>query len=524
MKKICIYSNIGLFNEFYDIQLEIAQKHLEKGDKVEFLFCDGLIPICEINIHKNIDVCLKCIGRRNYGLKLLKGRVKKYNLLQFSNLKDLNFIQNYSTNFNDMNNLKDCNFEDFKIGLSVYSSIADINREHEPNYEEYKVEIKKFIKAALRTYLSTKRYIEKRRPDIVYIFNGRHALEKPVIAACRKHSTQFFTHENAYNGGYALCKNTQPHDYKFYNYKADLLWKDKTIKKSMKERIGKFFFDNNIGIHQGKIIINNKPREIIINNKLKQNLDVFKFRNTKPENWSNDFHNIIIFQSSTFEQMTAQDYFNYKKIYKSHFEAIIKIVRDCLNSNPKIRFYLRLHPSMTIWGKPTQELKQLMSFDFRFENLFLIKPDDPCCSYHLMENSDKVISFMSTTAVEAAYRKIPSIVLEEPVFRPYDCVYKPKDHSEVIELVTNLNLKPKPNTDCLKFSYLQMSYGIKPKYYQRDPTKSYEENWGLFKGKKVVINKFYKLIIDVLHRQRMHIFHEMLNSFQKHLLNYLYKI
>lgn len=524
MKNICIYSNIGLFNEFYDIQLEIAQNHLNKGDRVEFLFCDGLIPICEINILKDIDICFKCIGRRNYGLKLLKGRVKKYNLLQFSTFSDLRLIQDYRYIFKDINDLKNYKFEDFEIGLSVYSSIADIKREHEPEYVEYKIEIKKFFKAALRTYLSAKRYIKKRNPDIIYIFNGRHALEKPVIAACRKYSIQFFTHENAYNGGYALCKNTQPHDYKFYNNKADLLWHDNKIENSLKERIGRAFFEKRIGIYQGNITIKKRSKEITINQHLKQNSDVSRFKNIKPKNWSKEFHNIIIFQSSTFEQMTAQDYFNYDKIYKSHREAIIKIVTHCLNSHPKIRFYLRLHPSMNMWGEPTQELRQILSFNNKYDNLFLIKPNDPFCSYHLMENSNKVISFMSTTAIEAAYRNIPSIVLEEPVYRPYNCVYKPKDHNEVINLVTNFNLQPKPNNDCIKFGYLQMSYGIKPKYYERDPTKSYDQNWGLFKGKKVVTSKFYQLIINFLHKQKLFFLHNALNSFQNHLLKYLYKI
>ena len=77
MRKVCIYSNIGHFIELYEIQLEIAQRHLDNGDSVEFLFCDGLIPICEINLNKEIDICLHCISRRNQGLKLLKGKYKK---------------------------------------------------------------------------------------------------------------------------------------------------------------------------------------------------------------------------------------------------------------------------------------------------------------------------------------------------------------------------------------------------------------------------------------------------------------
>ena len=76
-KKVCIYCNVGHFIEVFEIQLEIAQQHLDRGDSVEFLFCDGFIPICEINIKKELETCLYCIGRRNSGISLLKGKVSK---------------------------------------------------------------------------------------------------------------------------------------------------------------------------------------------------------------------------------------------------------------------------------------------------------------------------------------------------------------------------------------------------------------------------------------------------------------
>ena len=148
--KICIYCNVGHFKEIFEIQLEIAQQHLDKGDHVEFLFCDGFIPICEINIKKELDTCLYCIGRRNTGISLLKGKVVKKSLIQFSKFEDICKIKNLRTAFDNLKDLSNYKLEEFDIGQSVYSSIADIKREHLPDITKYKSEIERFISNLIR--------------------------------------------------------------------------------------------------------------------------------------------------------------------------------------------------------------------------------------------------------------------------------------------------------------------------------------------------------------------------------------
>ena len=117
--KVCIYCNVGHFTEVFEIQLEIAQQHLDRGDSVEFLFCDGFIPICEINIKKKLDTCLYCIGRRNSGISLLKGKVVKKSLIQFTKFQDIQKVKNLKTHFDSLEDLKNYKLENFDIGQSV---------------------------------------------------------------------------------------------------------------------------------------------------------------------------------------------------------------------------------------------------------------------------------------------------------------------------------------------------------------------------------------------------------------------
>ena len=303
-KKVCIYCNVGHFIEVFEIQLEIAQQHLDRGDSVEFLFCDGFIPICEINIKKELETCLYCIGRRNSGISLLKGKVSKKNLIQFTKFQDIQKVKDLIIDFNSLEDLKNYKLESFDIGQAVYSSIADIKREHLPNIIDYKGEITKFIKAAGKIYFCMKNFIQKRKPDLVYIYNGRHALERPVIEACRKFNINFKTHEFAYNGGYIVHQNTLVQDLDSRIKQFNEIIKNATNVQIKK--IGKLFYENKVGIRQGSVTFDKGSLQFI-NNEYKA-LDQFKKEKDLPQYWDKTKHNVVIFQSSEFEDHTAKNF------------------------------------------------------------------------------------------------------------------------------------------------------------------------------------------------------------------------
>lgn len=520
--KVCIFSNVGHFSEIFEIQLEIAQKHLDKGDEVDFLFCDGTIPTCEINIKKDLDTCLYCIGRRNNGLSLLKGKAKNFNISSFTKIADFKVIKSAKIKFKTLKELKDYKFLGYNLGQSVCSSISDIDREYLPSVKDYSTEIRKFIQSSVRIYLTSRRYIELMKPDIMYIYNGRHALEKAAIAACTAKRINYYTHEFAYNGGYVLCKNTQPQDHKFYTKQAEKLWKCKKNSIEQKRQIGDIFFKKKLGIKQGSISVKKKGKSIEITNNADESINHIKYVNRLPDSWDNNNQNVIIFQSSIFEEHTSPEFHNYDKIYSCQLTAIKSIVQEFKDTNSNFKFYLRLHPSFNFWNNKTQELREYLELGNKYTNLKLIKPEENISSYFLMDNASKVIAFRSTAAIESAYRKIPTIVLVKEPYNAFGCVYKPTNHQEVIELINDKDLKPKDSVDCLKFGYLQMSYGIIPKYYQRDPQLSYQENWGLFKGKVIKPNSQYTFILNLLHRQKLRLVYELMNSIHIKILKRYY--
>lgn len=63
---ILIVSPYTINTPHYETELEIAQKHLNAGDDVKFIFCQANLLACDVNRNHNIFICMQCIleGKR----------------------------------------------------------------------------------------------------------------------------------------------------------------------------------------------------------------------------------------------------------------------------------------------------------------------------------------------------------------------------------------------------------------------------------------------------------------------------
>ena len=513
-KKIAIFCNVGLFTEIFELQLEIAQKNLDLGNKVEFISCSGFISICEINREKDLNVCVKCISRRKNGISFLNRNVRNHNIHLFSNLKSRKIVKSLKTEFKSLDELKTYKLEEFHIGQSVFSSTADINREHDPDVNKYKNEIKNFIESSAHIYLSFENYLKKENPDEVYLYNGRHALEKPIISICQKYNKTFFTYELSYNGGYDLFKNTQPQDVDYRFKQINNVWESSALDEKIKIQIGELFYLQQLGRRQGCIsITESKDGRISVKNNKWNALDDIKVQNQLPKKWNAEKHNIVMFISSEFEDYTSPEFYKKKNIYGSQIEGILKIINDL---DEKVELWVRLHPSFATFNVDTQEKKDFEKLSLLASNLHIIEASSKFCSYHLIKNANKIIAFRSTAGIEAAYAQKPVIMIWSHIFDKLNCCYSPKRHKEVISLINDVNLVPLPRFDAIKFGFYTLKVGILPTYYKRVPDVAYEDGWGEFKNRKVNYNQNIDKIFAVIFKNRfLYKAYLFLDSFHK---------
>src|SRR5690606_23151032 len=114
-------------------------------------------------------------------------------------------------------------------------------------------------------------------------------------------------------------------------------------------------------------------------------------------------------------------------------------------------------------------------------NLHIIPPESPLDSYALMDACEKVVSFSSTMGVEAGYWQTPSILIGHAFYEDLGCCYRPQSHEEVIQLILEKNLAPKPREGSLKYGHYMISNGYPFKRFQQTGFHD-----GTFSGKRLV--------------------------------------
>ena len=66
----------------FEISLEVIERELNKGNDVDILACNGVLPTCLFSPDKNKSKCRKCLYRQKMGRKLLSNKV---NLIYLDN-------------------------------------------------------------------------------------------------------------------------------------------------------------------------------------------------------------------------------------------------------------------------------------------------------------------------------------------------------------------------------------------------------------------------------------------------------
>lgn len=499
-KKVTIYCNIGLFKELFEFQLDIAQKHLDQGDSVNFLVCSGFIPICETTREKSLSICARCISRRNHGISLLKGKVKKYSIHLFSKKKYKSIP--IKDTFKNLEELKSLKIDAFPIGNSVLSSVADLEREHIPCTKKYKNEIRDFVNTSKNLYDCMYNFITLKEPDIVYVYNGRHATTRPIVEACKKTKTSFFSYEWCYRGnGYEMCEDTIVQDMKYRKKVMNELWNKKDITQNEKEKIGGDFYNKKYSARS------------VYGKKLSINGDL-------PDNWSQDNYNITIFTSSEYEDFTVPE-FTLNNFYKTQIDGLKRILStDKIKCDKSIFFYIRLHPVLGDIKDVPQEIEPFLSLEQDFPNCEVVMPRSSISSYVLLKHSDKIIHFRSTIGAEAVMIGKPTIMLWKHFMNNCGSFYTPKSHQETVSMILDQNMQPKSKLGALKYGYFYMNFYSKYKYLEFCRRK----NAFFFRGKVVVTTSFVEdFLLYNFHRPKLKwlrkIINKMLLSFSRRLVS-----
>ena len=139
--KIAIITPYRTVAPHFEAELEIAQRHLDAGDDVLFLSCEGELANCDFNIDRDPSICGNCRGRREHGMDLL-GRSCKTVQIQATNPKSI-------PRFDSLQQLKNWKVDNFDVGYAALSSLVSVVRDPEPDLGKHLPLLERFIESAL---------------------------------------------------------------------------------------------------------------------------------------------------------------------------------------------------------------------------------------------------------------------------------------------------------------------------------------------------------------------------------------
>lgn len=463
---VAVFSTHAWWSPHYETDLELIQGHLDAGDRVHHVVCNGALPSCDFIVGdnhsqgrptepRNFNRCVRCVARRQSGSSLLDGKVERISLASA-----MPGTSPALPAFPDLETLKRFRFEDFDAGQAVASSLISVFRD--PFLDPAPIErtVHALLDAAIRTYQATQRLVARLAIDRAYVFNGRFATSRAVLRAARSRGVPCFVHERGHDlHHYALYPNTTPHDLAYVKAEIERAWNSPVDEPARVETGSRFFTERAQGATQSWYSFVSEQSA-----------------GRLPADWDPDKTNVAIFTSSEDEFAAVGPEWR-NPIYPTQTQAIVSILGDeRLRARSDVHVYVRMHPNLK--GVANTDVARLRLVTSSAATI--IPPESDVSTYTLLQACSRVLSFGSTVGIEAAYWGRASILAGRCLYEDLDATYRPTNHDEVVHLLLQDTLAPKSRTGAMKYGYYMKTFGIPFRFFRPEGVVA-----GSFRGERL---------------------------------------
>ncbi len=451
---------IAFFIPYYysphiETDLELMHNHVAQGDEVTVYVCSGELPACDGNMDHKQGVCRHCISRRRNGLNLV-GLADKVHVRSFVNLKqaDLELVDAFKDcKIQTIDELMALKLDNCSIGKTVYNEMVSLKNETEPDLEELAKYVNNSLKSYALIYLSFKNTFAETRPDKFYTFNGRFVVSASAVAAARAIGINFAVHDRASSmNQYRLIHNGSLHSRKYWSEQLAIAWAHSEHTLAERESMGTAWFEARLA--------NKKQGWYSFTADQRQDL---------PQSFDPKKTNVVIFNSSEWEFCGMDDHL--LPFYKDQNDGLFRLAQD-LQEQKDLQIYLRVHPHLK--GKQNAQTTFIAEkLSNKFPNFEVIPAEAPVKTYNLMKNADAVITFGSTAGIEAAYQRVPSILLGPSFYDSLSVCLTIDSHEQLLDLLVGRKFKlseaelDRRRSESLKHAYFQQIGGIPYKVFEQ---------------------------------------------------------
>ena len=434
--KIAIIAPYRTVAPHFEAELEIAQRHIDAGDEVQFFSCEGELANCDFNIDRDPSTCTNCRGRREHGMDLLGGSCATYQIQSTERVA--------IPKFDSLQQLMDWKVENFDVGYAALSSLVSVVRDPEPDLQKHEALLNRFIESALTMWHQTLNFIQQHQPDRIYVYNGRFAAMRAVFRACQKTGVECFMHERGCDlNHYDLLENHLPHDIVGIDGVIRKLWNNANV--DSREAVGASWFEDRIARVERNWVSFTKEQQAGL----------------LPEGFDADARNVSIFCSSDDEFVAIGDSWK-NDLYPNQVEAIAAIAESMLEASPETQLYLRVHPNL----KNVDNVRKQNMMALQFPNLSIVSADATVDTYALMKASDLTVTFGSSVGMEAVFWGKPSVLLGPCLYQDLGGPIRSHSHQQTIELLCGDLDAASDKTGALMYGHWFQSRGYRYEYFE----------------------------------------------------------
>lgn len=472
-QRIAVYSPYATVSPHFETELELVQAHLTAGDSVDYIACTGELPCCDFNASRVPAQCQSCSGRRDHGLEMLDGPVRKIPF-RLAGLSPPHWPA-----IRTSDELKGMRLENFDLGFAVLSTIISMVRDPEPDLERLQPFVQRFLDAAWMTWEHTRQYIAERSPQRVYVFNGRFAAMRAVLRACESAGTPCVVHERGCDQNhFELYEGHLPHDIARMAQRMREHWEQAPCPverevaaaawyEGRRNRAGRDWISFTRGQEPGRL----------------------------PSGFEAGKPNLTFFSSSEDEFAAISDEWH-QGIYPAQIDGIAALCRELASLRPDLKIWLRMHPNQG--GADNQSVREMRRLDL--PNLVVLPPESPVDSYALMDASSRVATFGSSTGIEAVWWGRPSVLLGPCYYQDFAGPWRARSHAQAVELLAS-NLAPGPRQDAAIYGYWFGSHGRRFRHFEADGFFH-----GRFRGAVLHARPVRKTLLEKIAREARRLF------------------
>ena len=458
MKKF-YYSSCSLAAPHVGIILDDIVTSRKEGDTVYFAYCHCALASCFMNLSGHVSTCNFChYMYRQYQKKYGEG-------VHFMPIKetDLKHLDRH-LDLHNSEDIKAVKYRQVEVGSSVLSMYYDISRDLDmANWEGFIGWALPLIENLCDFVDYVYQLLEELKPDQVLIYNGRLFENRLFYDIAKSMGIEFVSLEGV-GGHIEPYKKIRfvgewPLNIELYGRMVEDLWKQSPQTLEEKTRQASTFYEkrrNGILVFDTRVYTKDQQKDLL------------------PDGFDSKVTNIAIYNSSQDEIAALGDEWQKGNLFSSQYEAIEFMLQ---HADPDIHFYLRIHPNLKgVTHKAHMELYDLQ----KFPNITVIPPESKVSSYALMDACNKVVTFGSSTGVEASYWGKPSILVGRSFYEMTGACYHMKSKEELISAI-NGELPVKDRLGALKYAYfvLDRQYSVDESNFDID-VKYRHMRWDFF--------------------------------------------